>query len=365
MNEELRIPGSDVAIARRTRVTEVLGLDYPIIQGPFGGGLSSVALAAAVSNAGGLGSFGAHHLAPSAIADVVARLKDATERPFAVNLWVPLPGEEAVTVSAERMAQHAARLTPYFRELGITPPEVPLTAHALFDEQVEELLESAPPVISFVFGVPHAGIVERARAAGIRLIATATTAEEATALEASGVDVIVASGSDAGGHRGAFLAPVEESLVGTFSLVPQIAAAVTTPVVAAGGIATPNQVRAAHLLGAEGVQVGTSFLVADESIASDAHKNAVTGPAGRHTVLTPAFTGRLARGVANRVTRELADVSNSLPFPILGELMAPLRAAAQQQGRADMGSFWTGQSGQLAERRPAAEVFASLASAYA
>ncbi|WP_159800942.1 NAD(P)H-dependent flavin oxidoreductase [Arthrobacter zhaoguopingii] len=347
---------------RHTGVAQQLGLDFPIVQGPFGGGLSSEPLVAAVSEAGGLGSFGAHHLPPEEITALVGRLRDATARPFAVNLWIPLGGESAAGV--DQLVAQAALLAPYFEELGIDPPEPTVGAPIDFDAQVDALLAAAPPVISFVFGVPAADTVDRARRAGIRLVGTATTVDEAAALEEAGVDVIVASGSDAGGHRGAFLAPAEESLVGTFSLVPQVVAAVSTPVVAAGGIATPSQVRAAHELGAEGVQVGTAFLVSDESAASAVHKEAATGPAGRSTVLTGAFTGRLARGLVNRVTREASGWDTHVPYPALGAMTSPFRRAAEEKGRADLASFWAGQSAPLARLGPAAEIFASLAGAY-
>ncbi len=350
-------------LARRTRVTETLGLHLPIIQGPFGGGLSSVALAGAVSEAGGLGSFGAHHLPPGEIVDLVAQLKKATSRPFAVNLWVPLPGDAAAKIEDNQWSAQADRLAGYFTELAVEAPGEYVPSRITFAEQIDALLEAAPPVISFVFGVPPADVVERAHRAGIRLTATATTLDEALVLDESGVDVIVASGSDAGGHRGAFLAPVEESLVGTFSLVPQVASAVRAPVVAAGGIATTSQVRAAHELGAEGVQIGTAFLVSDESIATEEHKDVITGEAGRRTVLTAAFTGRLARGLPNRMTREFAN-EPALPYPIQGSFMSGLRSAAEKQGRTDLGSYWSGQSAPLVTRRPAVETYAYFAEAY-
>jgi nitronate monooxygenase len=361
-----KFPESEHGIrAGGSRVSEVLNIDFPVIQGPFGGGLSSEALVAAVSDAGGLGSFGAYHLPPAEIAALVQRLKRATSRPFSVNLWIPLAGEEPVTVTADQFAAQAALLAPYFSELGVEPPSFsPDAAQLDFEAQVDALIDAAPPIISFVFGAPPKHVVDRAHRAGIRLIGTATTVDEARVLEDSGVDVIVASGSDAGGHRGAFLAPVEESLVGTFSLVPQVAEAVSVPVVAAGGIATREQLRAAHVLGAEGVQIGTAFLVSDESIASEAHKEAIIRSAGHGTVLTSVFTGRIARGLPNRVTRDLADAAPAVPYPFLGALTAPLRKAAQDQGRADLAGFWSGQSGALTQRRPAADIFAYFAEAY-
>ena len=192
----------------RTRLTSLLGLDWPIIQGPFGGGYSTVALAAAVSNAGGLGSFGAVALSPAQIGETVAALRAATSRPFALNLWVPLPGETTAIASAE-FARAAARLAPYYARLGVTAPELPVRAER-FEDQVVALLDARPPVWSFVMGVPPADLLEDARRRGIVTIGTATTVEEARLLDEAGVDLIVASGADAGGHRGAFARPAAE-----------------------------------------------------------------------------------------------------------------------------------------------------------
>lgn len=188
---------------RPGRLGELLGLSLPVVQGPFGGGLSSVALAVAVSEAGGLGSYGAHVLEPAEITDLVARLRAGTDRPFAVNLWVPLDGETAFRPSEEELAAHAARLRPYYDELGTSAPTAAeVAALPDFEAQVEALLAAAPPVVSLVMGLPPRHLVEEAGRRGIALIGTATTVDEAVALERAGVDAVVASGSDAGGHRG-------------------------------------------------------------------------------------------------------------------------------------------------------------------
>lgn len=332
-----------------------LDVEHPVVQGPFGGGLSTVELAAAVSGAGGLGSFGAHLLAPGEITDLVARLRAATGRPFAVNLWVPQPGEGATT----DLAPHVARIRPYLAELGLPEPDpVPLPD---FAEQVEALLAAEPPVISFVMGLPPARVVAEARRRGIFTIGTATTVDEAVAVGEAGLDAVVASGSDAGGHRGAFLRPVAESLVGTFSLVPQVRDAVTIPVIAAGGIADARGVAAAMALGADAVQVGTGFLATTESGAAPAHKAALRGPGARVTILTRLFSGRPARAIPNRLTRDLAAHEADVPpYPAQSALMLPLRRAAALADDPDLLNLWSGQAAPLTRAMGAAEYLRTL-----
>ncbi|WP_068923311.1 NAD(P)H-dependent flavin oxidoreductase [Planobispora rosea] len=326
------------------RLERLLGLDHPIVQGPFGGGLSSVALAAAVSEAGGLGSYGGHILSPGELTGLVAELKAATTRPFAVNLWVPHPGEEKLRAEPADVD----RLRPYFEELGLPAPEPGRQAGQDFDEQVDALLAAGPPVLSFVMGVPPARVLAEARRRGIATIGTATTVDEAIALEQAGLDAVVASGSDAGGHRGAFLRPVGESLVGTFSLVPQVADAVSVPVIAAGGIADGRGVAAAVTLGAHGVQIGTGFLATEESGASALHKAALHTPDARVTVLTRLFSGRLARAIPNRFVREMAASEAEVPpYPVQNALMLGLRREAARRGLADLVNLWAGQAAPL------------------
>ena len=343
-----------------TGLTELLGIEHPIVQGPFGGGLSSVALAATVSGGGGLGSFGAHHLRPDEITTLVADLRAATTRPFAVNLWVPQPSEAGLPRGGPELAPHLERLRPYYDELGVAPPETPLT-YPDFAAQTDAVLAARPPVLSFVMGIPPAGVLDRAREAGIRTIGTATTVAEAVAIETAGFDAVVASGSDAGGHRGAFLRPVEESLVGTFSLVPQVADAVSIPVIAAGGIADGRGVAAALTLGASGVQIGTGFLATAESNASAPHRAALASPAATVTVLTRLFSGRHARAIQNAFTRELAAAERDVPgYPLQNSLMLPIRRAAAAAGNADRLNLWSGQAAPLTRPRTAAEYLETL-----
>lgn len=337
------------------RLTALLGLEHPIVQGPFGGGSSSVALAAAVSTGGGLGSFGAHALTPQEITALADALRTATTRPFAINLWVPQPTEKTDV----DLAPHIERLKPLYERTGSTPPTAVTTQ--TFTDQLRAALDAAPPVLSFVMGIPPREALEEARGRGIRTIGTASTVEEAVALADAGLDVVVASGSDAGGHRGAFLRPVEESLVGTFSLIPQVADAVGVPVVAAGGIADGRGIAAAFALGAHGVQIGTGFLNTVESNAPTPHRRALNSDDARRTVLTKVFSGRTARGIANRVTRELAAAERDLPaYPVQNVLMMPIRRAAADHDDADHYNLWSGQAAPLTHETTAEEYLTRL-----
>lgn len=343
------------------RLQSLLGIRYPIVQGPFGGGLSSVALAASVADAGGLGSFGAHALDPDRITALVASLKAATSGPFAVNLWIPHPEERDLRLSRSDFARHVERLRPYLRELDLPDPEYRDDVGLDFAPQVEALLRARPPAMSFVMGAPDRAVVAEARRQGIVTIGTATTVDEAVALEAAGVDAVVASGSDAGGHRGAFLRPVAESLVGTFSLIPQVADAVAIPVIAAGGIADPRGIAAALTLGADGVQIGTAFLAAAESGASAVHKLALHGPEARTTVLTRVFSGRLARGIPNRFLRDMASSEADVPpYPIQNALTQRIRSAANERGLREYVHLWSGQAAPLTGPGAASDIMGNL-----
>jgi nitronate monooxygenase len=320
-----------------------------------------VELAAAVANAGGLGSFGAHILSPDDVATVVAQLKAATSRTFAVNLWVPQPGEVDRPSEAD-LARHVDRIRPYLAKLGLPDPEAATYPFGPdFEAQAQALLAAQPPAVSFVMGIPPEWVLSEARQRGIATIGTATTVDEAVALQEAGVDAVVASGTDAGGHRGAFLRPIRESLVGTFALTPQVADAVTIPVIAAGGIADGRGITAALTLGADGVQIGTGFLGTEESGARSVHKQMLHSPAARTTVLTRLFSGRHARGIPNRLVRELESLEDEVPpYPIQNALMLPVRRAAAEQGLADYINLWAGQAASLTKSGSALEYFQAL-----
>ncbi|HEU4692217.1 MAG TPA: nitronate monooxygenase [Vicinamibacterales bacterium] len=344
-----------------TAATRRLGIRYPIVQGPFGGGLSSARLVAAVSNAGGLGSFGAQGLPPSRINEVVRDIRARTGAPFAVNLWVSTDDADARAVTRERYDAALQTLAPYFAELHVEPPRFPLPPSPAFDEQMAGLLDARPPVFSFVFGIPPERVLEQCRGRSIVTMGTATTVDEAVALERAGVDIVVASAFEAGGHRPSFLRSPEASLTGLFSLVPQVSDAVDIPVSAAGGIADARGVAAALALGADGVQIGTAFLACEESNAPPAHRNALLGPRSGDTVLTRAFSGRLARGLRNTVADALdARTESRLPYPLQGRLVGALREEAIRIGRTDLIAMWGGQSAPLLRHRRAAALFDDL-----
>lgn len=344
----------------RTRVTELLGIDHPIVLGPFGGGLSSTALLTAVSEAGGLGSFGVHHLEPAAIEALAAELRAATGRPFALNLWVSNHDLPEAEMTPERFAAAVARLQPLYDEVGADAPPYPERFAPVFEEQAETILAARPAAFSFVFGVPDDRLLAAFRDRGVATIGTATTPDEAVALDRAGVDAIVASGAEAGGHRGAFLAPVEDSLVGTLSLVRIAASEVRAPVIAAGGIADAHGVAAALALGAEGVQIGTAFLATDESGTTAEHRAALRGPDARRTRLTRAYSGRLARGIPNRLMDELTTAGAIEPYPYQGYLLKPVLDAARAQGRTDVVALWCGQAAAIVEHHEASRLYAAL-----
>ena len=336
---------------------DLFGIDQPIVLGPFGG-LSSIALTAGVSELGGLGSYGLYGYTPERIRDTIAQLREATRRPVAVNLWLPT-GDE-VTPGDVDLAPAIAAAAPLFAAAGVEPPAPPHSFLPGVRDQLAAVLESEPAVLSLVYGVPQPWLVEAAQARGIRLIATATTVAEARALDAAGVDAIVATGAEAAGHRVSFLRRAEESLVGTFALVPQVVDVVGVPVIAAGGIADRRGVAAAFALGASGVQVGTAFLRTRESAATPAHRSAIGAARDTSTVLTRAMSGRLARGIPNTAMRTIETTGVIAPFPAQNWLTGVFRAAAARAGDGELLSLWAGQAAGLATRETAAEVFAEL-----
>ena len=345
-----------------TRISSSLGIKYPIIQGPLGG-LSTQRLTAAVSNFGGLGSFGAHGLSPSAIKDVIAEIRALTSKPFAINLWVSMEDEGARTSGSEAFARSLEPLAGYIHALGGALPTYKPYIPMKFEDQVRVLLDARVPVFSFIVGVPPKEILDECRAQGILTIGAATTPDEAIVLEQAGVDVIAASGFEAGGHRGSFLRAAGESLTGTFSLLPQVADAVSVPVVAAGGITDARGIVAAFALGAEGVQIGTAFLACEESGASAAHRNAILSGQARRTGLTRGFTGRLARGIHNQLLEELNRPGvEILPYPLQRGLVKNLSVLADQAGKPEFLPLWAGQSANLARHSDATTLLQALVS---
>lgn len=321
---------------------QLLGISLPIIQAPMAG-VQNSALAAAVSNAGGLGSLPCALLGPDALRNELAALRAQTTQPFNVNFFChtpPEPGEERETL-------WRAALRPYYAELGIDPNAVAAApARSPFSHEAADVLsEFRPPVVSFHFGLPSEDLLARVRGWGAKILSSATTVEEARWLEARGGDAVIAQGLEAGGHRGLFLSEDLHTQVGTFALVPQIVGAVKIPVIAAGGIADAQGVAAALALGAAGVQVGTAYLLCPEATTSPVHRAALQSDAARVTALTNLFTGRPARGILNRLMRELGPMSAAAPtFPLAASAIAPLRARAESRGSGDFSPLWAGQN---------------------
>ncbi|WP_417464366.1 NAD(P)H-dependent flavin oxidoreductase [Kordiimonas sp.] len=345
---------------QKTRFTEAVGIQHPIVQGPFGGGFSSTDLVAAVSNAGGLGSFGAHNLRRDEILRVTEEIRQKTDKPFAINLWVSVVDEGGEGLDEAGYRQAVEFFQPYYDELGMQAPGMPHDHVEHYEEQVEALIEAGPDVFSFVFGIPSADVLSRCRAAGIKTLGAATTVAEAKALEAAGVDIVLATGFEAGGHRPSFLKSAETSLVGTLPLVPQVRDAVSVPVVAAGGIADARGVAAALTLGADAVQLGTAFLACAESNTTDQHRDLIFGSAADDTVLSRAYTGRLARFLPNRFVANVEGAKAFLPFPVQAWFTTPLKKTALAQGKPELASFYAGQGAPLLEHRRAADVMAAL-----
>jgi nitronate monooxygenase len=342
------------------RLTATLGTAYPIIQGPLGG-LSSQRLAAAVSNFGGLGSFGAHSLAPDQIKEVIAQIRSLTAKPFAMNLWVSTEDKGASTSDESAFNRSLAPLAAHLAELEAPRPAYKPYSPTRFEDQARVLLDARVSAFSFIFGIPSREILDECRSKRIVTIGTATSPDEAAALNEAGVDAVVASGFEAGGHRGSFLRRAEDSLTGTMSLVPRVVDLVGVPVIAAGGIADARGVVAALALGADGVQMGTVFLACEESGASRLHREALRGPDAGDTGLTRGFTGRLARGIRNRLMEELnRNEAEFLPYPLQRGLVRNLSTAAEAAGRADLLPLWAGQSASLSTCTDAATFLSSL-----
>jgi len=346
----------------KTKFTKLIGIDYPIVQGPFGGGLSSVQLTSTVSNAGGLGSFGCQPFAPEKILEICGDIRKQTNKPFNINLWVNDRDSRLANFTDDDYRKLTELFKPYFNELGLPLPERPTNLGAKFEEQVEAIFEARPDVFSFVYGIPSSSILEKCRSFGIKTVGAATTVDEAVALENAGVDAVVATGFEAGGHRVSFFKTAEDSLTGIFSLIPQVADAVKIPIVAAGGIADARGIKAALTLEADAVQIGTAFLATQQSNASQDHKDKLFTAEGKNTVLTKVFTGRLARGLRNRLTEELKNHESLLaPYPLQGKFMSFLKAyPATENSNPDFKSFWAGQSASLLKYRDAKVLMEAL-----
>jgi nitronate monooxygenase len=334
------------------------GTKWPLVQAPMAGA-HGAALAIAVCKAGGLGSLPCAMLTLEAMRKELAAVR-ATGRPYNVNFFVHTPPAP----DAQREAAWRAKLAPYYREYGIDPNTIPAgPGRTPFSAEAADVLEEfKPPVVSFHFGLPAPELVRRVRSWGAKILASATTVDEARWLEAHGADLIIAQGAEAGGHRGNFLSDDISTQPGTFALLPQVVRAVKVPVIAAGGIADATGVRAAMALGASAVQVGTAYLLCPETTISAVHRAALKSDAARNTALTNVFTGRPARGIVNRVIRELGPMNDGAPaFPLATSAITPLRAKAEAQGSGDFSPLWSGQNATGCREIPAGDLTAELA----
>jgi len=348
----------------KTRITELLNIKYPIVQGPFGGGLSSVALTSTVSTLGGLGSFGGQHYSASEIVEFDRAIRRLTDKPFNLNLWVNDRDEQLANFDKDRYNKLKQIFTPYLDGLEIPLEEMPNDLGPKYEDQLQAILEIKPPVFSFMFGIPSEEVLEACRRNGTKTIGTATTVEEAIALEKAGVDAIVATGFEAGGHRASFMSLPDNSLTGTFALIPQIADNTSIPLIAAGGIADARGIRAAFALGADAVQIGTAFLATSQSNAIPEHKEKLFSDDAKYSTLTRMLTGRLSRVVKNKLTTELKNSEHLFaPYPLQRIFMSSLARTFVENQKSEYNIFSSGQSAPLLKHKDATELFLSLVDA--
>lgn len=334
-----------------------LGIIHPIVQGPMNGA-SSPELVAAVSNAGGLGSFAAALLSPAAIIEGVEKIRALTSQPFSVNLFIletPKPDPAGI-------AQAHTLLAPFRSALDLGPASTPDKFCEDFPSQLAALLHAAPPVVSFTFGILEQAMVARFHDAGCKVIGTATTVAEALAWEQAGADFICAQGAEAGGHRGTFMGDIEQSCIGLMALIPQVSAAVSVPVIAAGGMMNGRGIVASLMLGAQAAQLGTAFLSCPECPIPPAWKQALLLARDDSTRLTRTFSGRHARGIVNAFMEQMRAHENEVPpYPIQNALTSPIRQAAGRLGRPELLSLWAGQGVAMSRTMPAATLVDTLA----
>lgn len=331
----------------------------PLIQAPMAG-VQDWRLAAAVCDTGGLGSLPAGMLDPEQLAEQLTQLQHATRNPFNVNFFCHQPPPD----DPEGERRWADVLAPYYRETGADSAAIPNgPSRKPFDADCADVLEQfRPAVVSFHYGLPAPALLDRVKATGAFILSSATTVDEALWLQQNGADAVIAQGLEAGGHRGHFLDNDLTLQQGTMTLVPQIRQAVSLPVIAAGGIASPAAVSAALTLGADAVQVGTAYLLCPEATTKPVHREWLTSAKARHTALTTVFSGRPARGMVNRLMKELGHLPAQAPaFPLAGNAIGPLKAAAEANGSGDFSSLWAGQNASECRTAPAAEVTRWLA----
>jgi nitronate monooxygenase len=337
-----------------------LNIKYPIIQAGMAGGPTTSELVAAVSNAGALGTLGAGYMSPEDIRNVLSQIMKLTKKPFAVNLFLPQVYEK----NEQQILNMQKYLNAYRKQLGIPEVSSVPDMRDAFEQQLNVVIEAGVKIVSFTFNKPSVSLIEKLHDSGITVIATATTVKEAKELESNGVDMIVAQGSEAGGHRGTFLDVEDEALIGTMALVPQIVDAVQCPVIAAGGIMEGRGMAAAFSLGASAVQLGTAFLTVQESGASEIHKSAILTSKDTDTKITQAFSGKSARGFKNEMMLSLESAPSLPPYPIQHVLTSDIRKEAAKQGNKELVSMWAGQASALSKKQTAKELIECLVHEY-
>ncbi|WP_026676191.1 NAD(P)H-dependent flavin oxidoreductase [Fictibacillus gelatini] len=340
------------------RLCNLVGIQYPIVQAGMAGGPTTPELVAAVSKAGGLGTLGAGYMNAVAIKESIKKIKELTDQPFAVNLFLP----EEFVVDRQQIHRMQERLNTYREKLDLPlSPQVSKYGED-FQEQLEAVIESDVKIISFTFNCPSQTIMNKLKQHGITVIGTATTVKEAAILEEVGVDAIVAQGSEAGGHRGTFIGREEEALIGTIALVPQIVDKVNVPVIAAGGIMNGRGLVASLALGAAGVQVGTAFLTAEESGARQLHQQAILECEETDLQLTRAFSGKMARGIRNSFMAEMEKESDLPPYPVQNALTNDIRKASAAKKNREYVHMWAGQAAPMSKKQPAARIIETIMS---
>ncbi len=345
---------------QENNVTKLLKIKHPIIQAGMAGGITTPELVAAVSNSGALGTLGAGYMSPEQMRKSIQQIKGLTDQPFGVNLFIPeFPKEPKATID-----QTNDWLRPFREELNVfEEPEVSKNDHLHFNEQIQIIIEEKVPICSFTFGLPSKETMQQLKKEHILTIGTATTVKEAIANEEIGMDMVVAQGSEAGGHRGTFIGPFAEAMIGSTALIPQTVDHVNIPVIAAGGIMDGRGVMSALMLGAEGVQMGTAFVTSVESGTKKQHKEAILHSTEEQTVVTSTFSGKPARGIQNDFIEKMTKYEKELPgYPIQNTLTQSIRSEAAKQNKPEWMSLWCGQNPRSIQEQTAGEKIANILS---
>jgi nitronate monooxygenase len=343
----------------KTKVSSLLNIDYPIIQGPFGGRFSTVKLASTASNLGGMGSFGLNAYSAKEIKEVDTALRKSTAKPYALNLWVPLKKDPALNYTVEEFERLRQKFGTLFEKVDMEPPIDYQSKAPKFENQIEAMIEAAPPVASFIFGFPDEHIIKALRKRGSKVIGTATSVEEAVYIQDAGADIVVATGNAAGGHRAAFLNTDETKFMETPELLEKVLKTISIPIIAAGGISTSKDIAQMFQLGAGAVQLGTVFLATNESGASQYHR-ARMFTEGYQTKLTKVFTGRYGRVISTPFVESFKKEDEVAPYPLQSSFLAPLRKKLEENGNKELMALWAGQPSAPIKYKSAAQLFKTL-----